>query len=1191
MFKYVVFLMILSSSFVQAQVLFQSADNMLSTDKYFELQTDPLVVPDRYRLARIDQNEIFRSINNDMPLVLNLFNDVELRANIKNSKELSSGSSFISGSLENGGHFTLFLHSSGVIRGEMHSSQGFYTIKSEGDDFNQILIKQEDLSELPRCGNEQYDSHVEAGGAHKQDWIPASAGMTGDSGATSNSTGNSKDWIPASSGMTDDATGTDQATDADTIEVLVVYTQRVEDHEGGPEQVKASIENEIAKMNQVLKNSDIAHRQIKLAAMEKVDYVQDEVSMGVDWDNLGQTSEDNHDDKDYSALDEVQDLREQYQADLIHLVVRDPTRACGTGSRYTLYQDKFIERYICQGSPDPSICLELERRKEWKKRRSDSVSSIKCTGRYAFTHELGHNLGLWHDRRDYNWEYATVEQDQPFRPYAFGYQNLEWSPTCQITIMSTGTDCVEAGVLGNVVVPYFSNPNLFFPIPNSNNSSLFKTDTPMGVPGDEYTIDLDGPVDAASAIDDVWEIVASLSDLDTETPIICNSGDIASNALTANLDSQTTMAAGGGTITMMLSFSVPDNCSGVSVTSSSSSSAVSTSVQKIGEGEFELSITAGPHNASCSSRSAEVTVELSGVSGVSPASTTVMQTSNNALCNDISSLPADSASLDVSGRNNSSSLTLVDSMFSRFTQLESLNLSNNGLSDFRSAIFDGLGLLKNLNLSNNQFTSLPESAFSNLLTIETLNLSKNKIQSMHASTFSAVEGESYQLKTLDLSYNEMGELPDSAFAQLIHLNTLKLNNNKIGELGEYTFFGPFQLEQLNLGYNEIETVHALSFWDNSKLTHLWLHGNKISSLSDSIFSNLTELRTISLSQNELTEIPDLSSNTKLEDILLYDNNISDLSSNPFSELSDLRIVHLRGNDLTTLPEDVFQNNANLEHLYLSSNDISSLPSNIFSGLSKLRALSLSGNKLTVMPNLSGLANLVNLWIYDNNISDLTTLPANVFQNNANLENLYLSFNEISSLPSDIFSGLSKLRALSLSGNKLTVMPNLSGLANLEHLYLSSNEISNLPSNIFAGLSNLMILDISRNQISTIEANAFSDLSEVTHIRLYDNNITSLSDSTFNGLSNVVSLNLSRNNITSLPNNAFSNMPNLRSLWFQFNEIQSISPNAFAGLSNLEYLNISFNPIQGPLPAEVCTFIHSVPEVHMDGIDMNTVCPQ
>ena len=34
----------------------------------------------------------------------------------------------------------------------------------------------------------------------------------------------------------------------------------------------------------------------------------------------------------------------------------------------------------------------------------------------------------------------------PFRPYAFGYQNLEFSPTCQVTMMSTGKDCLEAGV-------------------------------------------------------------------------------------------------------------------------------------------------------------------------------------------------------------------------------------------------------------------------------------------------------------------------------------------------------------------------------------------------------------------------------------------------------------------------------------------------------------------------------------------------------------------------------------------------------------------------------------------------------------------------------------------------------------------------------------------------------------------------
>ena len=117
------------------KVLFQPADNRINFEKHLELQSDPLVVPDRYRLARIDQNQIFRSAGYNMPLVFNLFNDVELRAHVQKIKELSGGSSFISGSLENGGHFTLFLHRSGIIRGEMHSLQGVYTLKIRGHGF------------------------------------------------------------------------------------------------------------------------------------------------------------------------------------------------------------------------------------------------------------------------------------------------------------------------------------------------------------------------------------------------------------------------------------------------------------------------------------------------------------------------------------------------------------------------------------------------------------------------------------------------------------------------------------------------------------------------------------------------------------------------------------------------------------------------------------------------------------------------------------------------------------------------------------------------------------------------------------------------------------------------------------------------------------------------------------------------
>ena len=44
-------------------------------------------------------------------------------------------------------------------------------------------------------------------------------------------------------------TGTAQAAEeSPVIDVLVLYTQRVEDHEGGPAQTRATIENEMAEM-------------------------------------------------------------------------------------------------------------------------------------------------------------------------------------------------------------------------------------------------------------------------------------------------------------------------------------------------------------------------------------------------------------------------------------------------------------------------------------------------------------------------------------------------------------------------------------------------------------------------------------------------------------------------------------------------------------------------------------------------------------------------------------------------------------------------------------------------------------------------------------------------------------------------------------------------------------------------------
>ena len=121
--------------------------------------------------------------------------------------------------------------------------------------------------------------------------------------------------------------------------------------------------------------------------------------------------------------------------------------------------------------------------------------------------------------------------------------------------MSAGSECFflegpEPVHKRTITVPYFANPDLFFPRPPARyDSSSFKTDTPMGVPGDERTVDPDGPVNAARAIDEVWHLVAALSEPDADRlpGTVCRAEDLAADALAAQLPPSLVFAPGAGT--------------------------------------------------------------------------------------------------------------------------------------------------------------------------------------------------------------------------------------------------------------------------------------------------------------------------------------------------------------------------------------------------------------------------------------------------------------------------------------------------------------------------------------------------------------------------------------------------------------------------------------------------------------------
>lgn len=194
-----------------------AASGAMSVEQRLELEADPYTM--RWRVARMDDGAVFGASAGAEPLAFNLFGDVAVTAQVRSAKTLEGGSRFLAGALAGGGHFTLFRHATGIVRGEFHSRAGVYTLRSHGA--GHVLVKQEDVSRLPGCGN-----HGAMGAP-----LPLARARAGAPHGRGAGKRQHAPMVASSS-----------AGGAKPIDVLVLYTQRVEDHEGGPVQVRVTIE-------------------------------------------------------------------------------------------------------------------------------------------------------------------------------------------------------------------------------------------------------------------------------------------------------------------------------------------------------------------------------------------------------------------------------------------------------------------------------------------------------------------------------------------------------------------------------------------------------------------------------------------------------------------------------------------------------------------------------------------------------------------------------------------------------------------------------------------------------------------------------------------------------------------------------------------------------------------------------------
>ncbi|XP_035756100.1 podocan [Egretta garzetta] len=461
--------------------------------------------------------------------------------------------------------------------------------------------------------------------------------------------------------------------------------------------------------------------------------------------------------------------------------------------------------------------------------------------------------------------------------------------------------------------------------------------------------------------------------------------------------------------------------------------------------------------------------------------------------------------------------------------------------------------LETLNLQNNRLTSkgLPEEAFEHLENLNYLYLANNKLTV-------APKFLPNTLISADFAANYLTKIYGLTFGQKPNLRSVYLHNNKLSDAGlpDNMFNGSDNVEILIMSSNFLKYVPKNL---PPALYKLHLKNNKLEKIPKGAFSELTGLRELYLQNNYLTnEGMDNETFWKLSSLEYLDLSSNNLSQIPSGLPRNIVLLHLEKNAIKVIGRDVLTQIKNLEYLLLHNNKLKArgIHPLAFHGLKKLHTVHLYNNMLERIP--SGLPRRVKtLMILHNQISEINR---NDFATTYFLEELNLSYNKLKSpqIHREAFRKLRQLKSLDLSGNNLHTVP-FGFPKNLQILKLKENEISIIPRGTLSGMTKLRELYLSNNKlkVNSIYSRAWRELSSLQSLDMAGNQLTSIPSGLPESLEYLY---LQNNKITTVLENAFESTPKIKGIYLRFNKIAvgALKESTFQNLKHLQVLDIEGN---------------------------------
>ena len=598
------------------------------------------------------------------------------------------------------------------------------------------------------------------------------------------------------------------------------------------------------------------------------------------------------------------------------------------------------------------------------------------------------------------------------------------------------------------------------------------------------------------------------------------------------------------------------------------------------------------------------------------------------------SIPPELGRLSKLERFRFSSNDLTGSLPPELGQLDkliNLDVSHNELTGVIPPELGGLSSLVFLHLESNRISGPIPHELGNLSNLESMWMQDNEL----TGPIPRELGKLSKVYFLYLSNNRLTGVIPPELSQMTDLKWLYLSNNRLSgtipsELGQLS-----SLQSLSVQDNVDMYGTLPRSLINLDLNALWLNGTQLCAPSDAEFqvwlsgvssvrvSNCTSDRDVLAALYEGTDGPNWVSRANwLSDaplgdwagvtanaqdqvtaLVLENNNMRGSLPPALGGLPGLKVLNLTGNDDLNGPLPRALVNLNLDALLLEGSNLCAPDDeeiqNWLGGISDTRV----DECAMAHPDWNALDALYTSTFGQNWTSNgnwLSARPMNEWygittDETGRVTELRLEYNNLwGALPPEL-GQLTRLRSLSITGNRLTGGPipsQLGELTSLEVLRLTDNQLSgNIPTQL-GGLSSLAQLDLARNsldggiphelgslanlQILILDDNNLSQTIPAELGRLSDLSVLSITENQLSGeipselgeLSMVQRLNLSDNGLSGTVPPGLGRLTNLVEMSLAKNRLSGGIPATLGGLSSLAYLSFTDNQLTGSLPGEL-----------------------